>query len=496
MQKSSSFFGRIVLAMILMVGFYVLAIGLAATLILLPVAELVFANRIHLKLAVLSVVGGCMILWSVLPRWDRFIAPGPRLLEKDQPDLFRHLQSVAQATQQSMPAEVYALPEMNAWVANRGGIMGIGSRRIMGIGIPLMQVLSTQQFQSVLAHEFGHYYGGDTKLGPWIYVTRSAIIRTVVNFAESGSSVLIKPFEWYLKLFLRLTQKVSRQQEFTADALAAQTMGPQAIASALKVIHSQSPFFQVYWENEYAPVLQRGYQPPMSEGYRDFLAVPEIRSKIDEVLQQAMSQSKSDPYDSHPALQERLLSIAAESGPGMPSIDPPAVQMLRDVPNLEREMIGHMATAIGVSAPERISWQEWIDKSGESMLVPAYQSTLKHVAGEFRGRTLWELTELFGNEQLRSSLIQPQILQQLDPSSISFAASYNLGMFIMLALRKKGWKLVSPVGAKPYAYRDGRKVDPLEWTAAVMKNEKTIEQVQIELEQLEIDDIRADELLA
>ena len=27
----------------------------------------------------------------------------------------------------------------------------------------------------MLAHEFGHFYGGDTKLGPWIYKTRAAI---------------------------------------------------------------------------------------------------------------------------------------------------------------------------------------------------------------------------------------------------------------------------------------------------------------------------------
>jgi len=76
MHDKPSFAGRIVLALILMVCFYALAVALAGTLIFLPVGMVVFANRIPLKLAILSLIGGCMILWSVMPRWDRFIAPG------------------------------------------------------------------------------------------------------------------------------------------------------------------------------------------------------------------------------------------------------------------------------------------------------------------------------------------------------------------------------------------------------------------------------------
>ena len=95
MHDKSSFAGRIVLALILMVCFYTLALALAGALIFLPIGMAVFANRIHLKLAILSLIGGCMILWSVMPRWDRFIAPGPRLTEKDQPELFKQLQNIA-----------------------------------------------------------------------------------------------------------------------------------------------------------------------------------------------------------------------------------------------------------------------------------------------------------------------------------------------------------------------------------------------------------------
>jgi Zn-dependent protease with chaperone function len=83
----------------------------------------------------------------------------------------------------------------------------------MGLGLPLLRVLTISQLRAVLAHEFGHYYGGDTKLGPWIYKTRSAIGRTLDSLRghEGWSSLLQLPFLWYGKMFLRITHAVSRR---------------------------------------------------------------------------------------------------------------------------------------------------------------------------------------------------------------------------------------------------------------------------------------------
>ena len=38
----------------------------------------------------------------------------------------------------------------------------------------------------MLAHEFAHYYGGDTKMGPWLYKTQSAMIRVFRNIGSVG----------------------------------------------------------------------------------------------------------------------------------------------------------------------------------------------------------------------------------------------------------------------------------------------------------------------
>jgi heat shock protein HtpX len=112
--------------------------------------------------------------------------------------------SLSRATGEAMPKEVYLIADVNAWVAQRGGILGVGSRRVMGLGLPLMRILSLTQLRAVLAHEFGHYYGGDTRLGPLVYNMRSAIGRTVYNLARQNS-ILYKPFAWYGSGAPRLT---------------------------------------------------------------------------------------------------------------------------------------------------------------------------------------------------------------------------------------------------------------------------------------------------
>src|SRR5262249_4618587 len=159
-----------------------------------------YAHRIFFNPTLFCIAGAGIILFSILPRWDRFAPPGPLLRSEEHPGLFDAIASVAIGTGQPMPSEVYLIPDVNAWVAQRGGIMGCGSRRIMGIGFPLLQLLTVSELRAVLAHEFGHYHGGDTKLGPWIYKTRAAIGRTLQGLASRGS--LQAPFRWYGNQFL------------------------------------------------------------------------------------------------------------------------------------------------------------------------------------------------------------------------------------------------------------------------------------------------------
>ena len=124
-----------------MLGFYLLAIAMTAGLLYIPNAEWTYAGRFHLNLAFFCILGAGTILWAILPRRDRFVQPGPSLHPMEHPKLFDVLSGIATATQQEMTSEVYLTAEVNAWVMDRGGMMGCGSRRVMAIGLPLLQVL-------------------------------------------------------------------------------------------------------------------------------------------------------------------------------------------------------------------------------------------------------------------------------------------------------------------------------------------------------------------
>src|SRR5207237_2757266 len=201
------------LAIALTVGFYALALGLMAAM-----AFVLFRPRVPGRALLFCVIGIVVIGVSIVPWPRRFEPPGPLLNPAGQPRLFAELQTVARAVGEAMPAEVYISPEMNAGVLQRG------RRRVMVLGLPLMQALTVNEMRAVLAHEFGHYHGGDTRLGPWIYKTRAAIGRTLQGLA-GYSAMLQKPFVWYGNMFLRISHAISRRQELTADQLAAQLYG-------------------------------------------------------------------------------------------------------------------------------------------------------------------------------------------------------------------------------------------------------------------------------
>lgn len=360
MRPSGSLAARAILAVVLMVGFYFLAVAFASGLLYIPYAEVVYAHRLHPKLALGCVIGGLAILWSVLPRFDKFEAPGPQLTGQQHPRLFGEIESVAKSVGQQMPAEVFAVADINAWVAQRGGVMGFGSRRVMGLGLPLLRVLTRSQFRAVLAHEFGHYHGGDTKLGPWVYKTRGAIGRTLEALAgtDGKGSLLQLPFLWYGKIFLRITHAVSRRQEFVADELAARAIGSKPLIEGLRTVHGVAPAFASYWSSECAPVLNAGFRPPLVEGFNTFVQSGRIAELIRQELDEELKSAKVDPYDTHPPLKERIAAVEHLPAGDANGTEPAAITLLEEVTAVETQLLATMAGDEAAGKLTPIAWGE------------------------------------------------------------------------------------------------------------------------------------------
>jgi heat shock protein HtpX len=153
-RKAPSLAGRFAAAIALTIGFYVLALGLAAALIGLPVYG--FATGHFSVWAITALILGAAILHAAFPRRVRFEAPGPRIDRASQPRLLELVEDEARAMDEKPPDEVYATMEVNAAVSDAGR-----GRRVMIVGLPLLELLSERGLRSVIAHELGHYAGGD-----------------------------------------------------------------------------------------------------------------------------------------------------------------------------------------------------------------------------------------------------------------------------------------------------------------------------------------------
>lgn len=448
-KQSHSVAGRAVLAVVFLIGFYVLALAIAGAFLFVPYYEWTYYGQVHVKLALICVLCGGAILWGILPRIDRFPAPGPKLTRHEHPKLFEQIEGVAHAVNQEVPAEVFLIHDVNASVGQRGGIMGFGSRRVMCLGLPLLRHLTIPELRAVLAHEFGHYHSGDTKAGPWIYKTRSVIVRTIESLGGEGgqSTPLQLPFIWYGKLFTRITHAISRRQEFIADELAARAVGSAPLISGLRKVQGVGLAFEGFWANEYIPVLDAGYMPSLLAGFDKFVQAKPVAEAVAKHLEEELQGRKANPYDSHPPLKERITAVQHLPAGESAADQTRAITLLADVTELEKLLL----TTIIVPQPGvRFKPMDW-SELGANVYLPFY----KHLAGantiNLAETTFADLPELAAR---RETLCWMNSYGQEIIQSHRLMANSVVGAALVLALVARDWQLEIAPGA-PVILRKG-----------------------------------------
>lgn len=432
--------GRFAAAIALTIGFYVLALVIGVGLIAAPIIG--WANGTgNLWLTITAIFLGGSILYAIVPRRLKFEAPGLAVTKEQQPELLELVAAEAKAAGEPLPDDVYLTLEANAAVTQASR-----TRRVLIIGVPLLHILTERELRGVIAHEFGHYAGGDTKLGPWIYRTRATIIRTVAQLSdedgdESWSQRIVRqPFIWYAKGFLRITAKISRQQEFAADRRAVASAGRAAYGRALEQVHAYGPAFDYYWDNEVAPLLSRGHRPPVSEGFSRFIAHENVTSAADNHLER-LREDETDPYDSHPSLPERLAAIEPLPA-GDEDRSPCAIELLRDPAGVERAQLRFLFGA----EVEQLSAIEW-----DAVGPVVYGGNARELAREFSsvldGVTIGTLPE--------AAAKRSELAQRITDPEIEDREGFVLVVLAdgaLLALESAGWSIVAdvaePVGAR------------------------------------------------
>ncbi|HVZ39783.1 MAG TPA: M48 family metallopeptidase [Candidatus Kapabacteria bacterium] len=454
--EQQSLASRIILSIVLMIGFYTLALAMASGLLYVLYA-MVASGHFSLQIALVCIVGAVTILAAIVPRVDRFQPPGPELLPDKHPRLFALIRDVASAAGQEMPENVYLVASVNAAVTNRGGMMGIGSRRVMILGLGLLSALDEEQVRGVIAHEFGHFHAGDTKLGPWIYKTKSTIIRTV--HALGRRSWLQRPFVWYGNAYLRITHAISRRQEFAADALAAGLIGRATMIEGLKRTEIAAVAFDTYWNSELAPTFGRGYRPAIAEGFKLFMAAEPVVSSAATLLADRMKHQLADRYDTHPTLSERIAALSTGEASEPPREAPLALGLLDNLDVMEYDLL---VANNGLRAIQELRHLEWPDAC-ESVWMRVWLGIAMHglpVLREVPPQRLPQLVrdgdmlvEQFNGIENTKAM---NSAQRIETARAVFASA------LVVALRQNGWTVMAMPGDMVRCQHGDVTIEPLQ----------------------------------
>lgn len=413
-----------------------------------------------LILFLFGIVIAATMLWSLIPRRDQFSAPGMLLDRPTQPRLFAELDDIAQALNEPLPCEVYLIAAPNAFVADRGGIMGFGSRRVMGLGFPLLSLLTVSQFRAVLAHEFAHYYGGDTSIGPWVYKTKTSMTRIFENIGSVGELariavlgimylVVASVLKAYFLGFLRAINLVSRRQEYRADELACLVAGRQNLIDGLQAIHRAAAAWPVFWNNEVAPSLNDGSLVALGDGFARFVSVPEISSAVGKNLETRLQQEITGPYDTHPPLRERIAAAQKLAGSAASPDVQSAITLLENLPSTEVRFVEVCVPDMRRGSLTHVSWDEVTMR----VTIPSWQKFVTEYAEPMRGVTAETVPDQIPKFREIGSRIRDPKGMLLSPPQRTARAGGLFATALALALIRTGWEL--EVGPAIFHIRHG-----------------------------------------
>ncbi len=263
-----------------------------------------------------------LVLLVLRAMWVSLDPPQGRKLQRAQyPELFRLIETLRAKVAAPRLHDVLLTGDFNAAIVQyaRFGVFW-GTRNYLLIGLPLLYSLTREEFEAVIAHEFGHLSGAHGSFGAWIYRLRAGwarLLTALQTHSHWGAVLFTRFFKWYAPLFSAYSFVQARQQEYEADRISVALVGRQATASALLRVNTQAEFLnESFWpaifrraDSDPTPTVSPFAMLGSSLKQRD-PAVPAERA-----LAKALAQ-QTGYADTHPCLADRLKALAVH--PYMP----------------------------------------------------------------------------------------------------------------------------------------------------------------------------------
>jgi Zn-dependent protease with chaperone function len=434
-------------AVALQAGFYLLGFGFAVALLALPIIQLTYQDEITIA-GFVAIWVGLWLVWALFPPMRRREDPGPRLDPDASPDVHRLIGEVAAAIGVRPPDDVFINSEANASVSARR--RWLSQRRQLTLGLPIFDLMTIDQLRGIVAHELGHLHRGDLRLGPWVYGTRQAILTTLARMDQEGVGLHLF-FRWYGRLYVRVSQAVSRRQEFHADRIAAEIAGVGAYVGALRILECSGPIWEGYWLHDCLPVLERGLRPPLLEGFRSFRAGPLAQLDDD-----AQPMTCLDPRDeSHPRLEEREAALGIDSDHRCQKLDESlASELLPDLDVVEGAVVRFFA--IDHREFPTIGW----DEVGRRVWVARWRDEINPFHSILSSIGIRDIPKAVADSDLWSQRLRQSGPVILSPEATRRRTLGIIGMWFCLLLDHRGWVCRLDPGHPIMFHNDERSIEP------------------------------------
>ncbi|MEU0007056.1 M48 family metallopeptidase [Streptomyces sp. NPDC006314] len=433
---------RALRALVLLSGFYLLSLLLLAALAGIDVAVFTWVHGaavikivIVTVLLAIPVVRGLFMLRT--PKGED--PPGLAITEADEPRLWALVRELATATGTYAPDRILLTADVNAAGSEEPRLLGLlpGPRRLH-LGVPLLIGLTEAQLRAVLAHEYGHFTGGGTRLSPLVVRGRTQIARVIGQFRTSaddsvaaerarqekavakrvakgkkakkvdtgGAGALYRMmaaiYSAYGKFYMRASLSTARAGEYAADLAAARIAGRDATASALREIPALAASHDLYLDCYATLGLSARLLPPRGEFFGGFGRLLTAREPELMKLRSELPEEPASPYDSHPPMAERVRRIEALPADGRAEEARGAALALLTDPERTLAALEDAVLADEVLAfPRAAGWAELLDASMARGLSAAH-TPLHRALAAYTGQppTLPALLEVIDDGRL------------------------------------------------------------------------------------------------
>lgn len=347
---------RALLSIVMLAGFYVLAVAVLVGLGLLSLASFRGGSEgFGGRMAVFAILVAAAIiasLWRVA-RAKPGAEPGIPLTPEDAPELWATVTELAAAADTRMPDDIRLVPEVNAAVSEDTRWMGLvsGTRRLY-LGVPLLLGLDVSQMRSVLAHELGHYSRSHTRLAALTYRGRVAIMTTVNELSGNVVGWLLK---LYAYAYLLVSAGVTRRQELEADELSVRIAGRGVAQSALRELPVLDAAWSFYENTYLGPAWEIGLAPTPDgffSGYSELLT-----GRADELaeIRAADAPTEKSLWDTHPPIAARVAAMERMADVAVERDDRPAAVLVPGIGAVTARL-AHSVVRFGDRS--QLSWQE------------------------------------------------------------------------------------------------------------------------------------------